>query len=107
MIVCHHLLKGGWNNAEKYVRYGMDFLWNANPNRDYSIVNIGTGRVGIRDGANEEAIRTAIASSFLPVDLYILNERDRMPAEAVNVVPLKPLRVWDMAHGEQDIRAAA
>ena len=108
MIVCHRLGKGGWKNAEQYVRFGMDYLWKSDPVSKYSIVNIGTGRVGIRDGADHAAIRSAIASSFLPVDLYILNERERIPAEATaTVMPFKPIRMWDMEAGEVPIQAAA
>ena len=107
MLICHHLLKGGWDRADHYVRYGMDFLWNSDPNRDYSIVNIGTGRVGKRDNADHAAIRTAMSTSFLPVDLFVLNESERPAAAMAQVIPLKPLRMWDMARGETDIRLAA
>lgn len=106
MIVCHKLGKGGWKNADQYVRYGMDYLWKSDPDSAYSIVNIGTGRVGRRDGADHGAIRDAMAASFLPVHLYILNESEGIPAEAaVSVTPLKPLRMWDVIEGE--IRVAA
>ena len=107
MLICHHLMMGGWERADQYVRYGMDFLWDVNPNRDYSIVNIGTGRVGLRDGADHMAIRTAMATSFLPVDLYVLNEPLREAAVMANVIPLKPVRVWSLEHGQHDIRFAA
>lgn len=108
MLVCHKLGRGGWKRAEQYVRYGMDYLWKHNPDRMYSVVNIGTGRVGKRDGADHMAIRSAIASSFLPVDLFILHEKEQIPAEAAaNVVPIRPLRMWDMEQGEAPIQVAA
>ena len=108
MIVCHTLGRGLWSNAEQYVRYGMDYLWNCDRESNYSIVNIGTGRVGMRDGADHASIRGAIASSYLPVDLFILNEPERIAAEATaRIIPLAPLRMWDMQEGQVPIRAAA
>ena len=108
MLVCHRIGKGGWKDAEQFVRYGMDYLWQKRQDRKYSIVNIGTGRVGKRDGADHALIRSAITSSFLPVDLYILNEKERIPAEATaSVVPLRPFRIWDTERGEVSIRLAA
>ena len=43
MLVCHRIGKCGWKDAEQFVRYGMDYLWQKRPDRKYSIVNIGTG----------------------------------------------------------------
>ena len=108
MLICHHIGKGGWRDAEQFVRYGMDYLWHSAPRRKYSIVNIGTGRVGIRDGADHAKIREAVVGSFLPVDLYVYNERARIPAEAsARSLPVKALRMWDMEHGQVPIQVAA
>ncbi len=105
MLICHKLGKGGWKNADQFVRYGMDYLWQKRPDRLYSIVNIGTGRVGKRDGADAVAIRSAIASSFLQADLYIYNEElEQEPAH--NVVSLRPFRIWQMDGGEIPLQVA-
>ena len=105
LLICHVLGEGGWEKADQYVRYGLDYLWVADPKRKYSIVRIGTGRVGRRDGADAVAIHTAMVNSFLPVDLYIPSELDRMPAEfSARVIPF---RLWNMAHGETKISLAA
>ncbi len=105
MLVCHRLGKGGWENADQYVRYGMDYLWKCEPHHSYSIVNIGTGRVGKRDGADHMQIRSAIASSFLPVDLFVLNEPMQIPAEAA--ARIIPFRMWDMERGAVQIPVQA
>lgn len=108
MLICHRIGLAGWSNAHQYVRYGMDYLQMTSPGRQYSIVDIGTGRVGKRDGADDMLIRTAITMSFLPVDMYILDDKERLPAEALaDVVPIRPLRMWDMLSGEDKIRVAA
>lgn len=105
LLVCHQIGKGGWMDADKYVRYGMDYLWKADPFREYSIVSIGTGRVGRRDGADHAAIRTAMSTSFLPVDLFILDERAPIPAEMS--AKILPFRMWDIERGEVPLRMAA
>jgi hypothetical protein len=74
MIICHHLGDDGWDYADKYVRVGMDHLWTTQDERKYSIVQIGNGAIGKRDGANTAAIHTAIASSYLPVTMWIRRE---------------------------------
>ena len=71
MLICHNLCSGGWERADQFVRVGLDHLWVTRANRNYGIVQIGRGLVGRRDGAEPEAILTAIASSYLPVDLYV------------------------------------
>src|SRR4051812_21268231 len=41
MIICHKLGKGGWADAEQYVRFGLDYLEHLNDTgRQYSIVQI-------------------------------------------------------------------
>ncbi|MES3031126.1 MAG: hypothetical protein V4697_01795 [Patescibacteria group bacterium] len=71
MLICHHLGSGGWRNSDNYVRVGMDHIWSTLRFPHYSIVEIGKGEVGQRDGANAPKILEAIASSYLPVTLFI------------------------------------
>ena len=106
MLICHDIGAGGWKNAPQFVRFGMDFLWHTEQTRKYSIVQIGTGRVGYRDGADNGAIRTAIANSFLPVVLFVYDAKKRMPAHAA-LAPLKPFRAWTPTHGVEEIHYAA
>ncbi len=118
MIICHDIGAGGWNAADMQVRYGMDYLWHSEAiqqggldylligtQRRYSIVQIGTGRVGKRDGADPAAIRSAMAASFLPVDLYVYDPGAREAVETASVVPLRPYRAWHPIHGEERIAA--
>ena len=107
MVVCHYLGQGGWMNAEKYLRFGLDYLWQTTkPAQEFAIVQIGMGVVGRRDGADDEALRTAMATSHLPLHLYIRGEAKQAEAHA-SVVPLRPLRTWSPIRGEQEIRLAA
>lgn len=108
MIICHSLGEDGWTDAEKYVRFGLDFLWQQNDNRKYSIVQIGTGRVGRRDGADAAAIHTAIATSYLPVLQFIVKPDDVITESAVlELFPQPPSRVWDRQQGEMQLDWAA
>ena len=108
MIICHDLGEGGWNSAEKYVRFGLDYLWHTEPAaKKFSIVNIGTGRVGKRDKADHATIRSAIANSFLPVRLYIWDQLQEMEMADQIPVALMPYRRWDMRHGEKRIQLAS
>ncbi|HEY0010913.1 MAG TPA: hypothetical protein VGB97_03330 [Candidatus Paceibacterota bacterium] len=104
LIICHEIGEGGWKNADKYVRFGMDYLDHLTDDRQHSIVQIGTGRVGRRDGADAPAIITAMAQSFLPVTLYIY---DGVPMEAVleNRMPLRTLFAWSPTSGMARIAA--
>ncbi len=113
MLICHHLGEGGWAGADRHVRFGLDYLehlahMDEEPpvERDYSIVHIGTGRVGIRDGADKVAIHRAIADSHLTVDLFVYKK----PEEAAVVsmrTPLVPFRAWSPNFGEERMSLAA
>ncbi len=106
MIVCHAIDDGGWVNADMHVRFGMDYLWHTEAMRQYSIVQIGTGRVGRRDGADDIAIRSAMANSFLPVDLYVYDPAvHQVIANAMAQQPLRAYRAWHPIHGEERIAA--
>jgi hypothetical protein len=106
MLVCHHLGKGGWANSDMHVRYGMDYLWQTEkPTEDFSIVSIGTGRIGIRDGADAVAIRTAMANSYLPADLYIHFEPEKFTVDNANQMILKAYRHFHPIYGEELIAA--
>lgn len=108
MIVCHSLDARMWDKADMYVRFGMDYLQHLNDsNRRYSIVQIGTGRVGLRDHADHAAIRTAMTTSFLPVDLYIYHPDARVAAASALAKPARPLSAWTMAEGSVPISMAA
>jgi hypothetical protein len=110
MIICHELRKGGWEDSEKYIRFGMDYLWHRDgAKRRFSMVQIGTGRIGKRDGADFGAISTAISTSHLPVELYIFDPYERQAQEShAAVVPpsLVAFRRWNMGTGEQLLEVA-
>lgn len=106
MLICHGFGMVGWSNAEMHVRFGMDYLWHTDGGRQYSIVQIGTGRVGKRDGADTAAIRSAIATSFLPVDLYVYDSAVRQVVEnTMAQPPLRAFRAWHPTYGEERITA--
>lgn len=107
LIVCHELGKGGWTDSEKYIRFGMDYLWDRDRNRRFSMVQVGTGRIGRRDGAEFEKISAAITNSFLPVTLYVYNPPEEVAAEvrAVPPITLSAFRSWGMETGEELIAA--
>ncbi|MBP6869061.1 MAG: hypothetical protein KBC16_03055 [Candidatus Pacebacteria bacterium] len=108
MIICHHLRQGGWVGAEEHVRFGLDFLNHVSEGQDHSIVQIGTGRVGKRDGANPALIRTAIADSHLPVSLFVYEPREALEmVERVDVPPMSPFRAWSVGEGIVPLRTAA
>lgn len=102
MLICHHIGKGGWARSDQHIRFCLDYLWQQHGERTYSIVKIGTGPVGMRDGANSSAILSAIADSFLPTKLFLLPP-ERFAQLAVATVPMKPFRLWDMVGGERPI----
>lgn len=108
MIICHALGKGGWRGADKYVRFGMDYLDHLNDSgRRYSIVQIGTGRVGRRDGADHALIRTAMTNSYLPVNLYIYEPAVEVVATAIQLKPMVMTAAWNPQHGPIPLQAAA
>lgn len=106
MIICHHLGKGGWKDADMHVRFGMDYLWHTERNgRKFSIVKVGTGRVGVRDGADPIRIHTAMATSHLPVTLFVYNPRETVAAHVALERPLVAYRAWHPVLGEERIAA--
>ena len=108
MVICHRLGVGGWLNAEKFLRFGLDYLWQRSANKtQFSIVKVGTGAVGRRDGADAAAIHTAMADSYLPLLLFVWNSAKQAEANVVNLPPLLPHRVWRFGEGEREIRMAA
>ncbi len=107
MLICHYLVVGGWLNADRFVRFGLDYLWQRSPAAThFSIVRIGTGKVGIRDGADASAVHTAMADSWAPLHLYIW-DGEHIEARVAQIRPLKLLRTWSIAEGEREIRVAA
>lgn len=102
MLICHKIGKGGWVSADRFVRFCLDYLWKEHRDRKYGIVQIGTGPVGRRDGADPAIIRTAMANSFLEMNLFIAPERKEAVA-SVTRPPLVPFRTWSMEKGEREI----
>ena len=93
MLICHRLGLGGWERAEDHIRYGLDYLNHyRTDDREFSIVQIGCGQVGTRDRAPCEQIFRAMATSSLPVDLYVY-EGASMAAPQERE-PLKPLQAF-------------
>ncbi len=107
MLICHKIGKDGWKYADKHVRYGLDYLWHTERKREFSIVQIGTGRVGVRDSADSAAIHTAIATSFLPVKLFIYDPKETVAVVSVREKPMQAYRAWHPVMGEEKIRIAA
>jgi len=107
MIICHRLGdNGGWKDADMHVRFGMDYLWHTERNgRKFSTVQIGTGRVGVRDGADPVCIRTAMATSHLPVTLFVFNPRETVAAVIELERPMTAYRAWHPVHGEERLVA--
>ncbi len=111
MLVCHELGGGGWKNAERYVRFGLDYLWHSEivekfTTREFSIVEIGTGRVGMRDGANAPLIHQAMTFSHLELTLFVnFNNVGRVAGADAIVVPLRAYRAWTPQHGEERLVA--
>ncbi|MEK7575294.1 MAG: hypothetical protein AAB511_03640 [Patescibacteria group bacterium] len=105
MIICHHLSPGGWRNAEQYVRFGLDFLWQSAGDRKYGIVQIGKGPVGKRDGADFGNLHRAISDSYLRMTLFIRGQEKTAekvsvdPVRKVSKEPLLYLRGWDSKQG--------
>lgn len=108
LIICSRIGSGGWKNADQYVRWGLDYLWRrSNFTQEFSIVQIGTGQVGQRDGADAAAIHTAMALSFVPTHLYVLDEVVASVATNVIAMPSRPIRIWNMHRGEKKIPMVA
>ncbi|MEY4602394.1 MAG: hypothetical protein RL292_335 [Candidatus Parcubacteria bacterium] len=106
LIICHNIGQGGWDNSEKWVRLGMDYLWQAQQTEDhmfycssFSSVQIGTGEIGRRDGARPQDIRTAMATSFLNVTLFVRDEQIAVPVRTK--WGLQPVSAWYPMRGEQ------
>jgi hypothetical protein len=91
----------------------MDYLDYLNQMEDeerrasHSIVNIGTGRVGTRDGADPIAIKRAMADSHLIVDLFVFKPETAMADVRVMRAPLRPVRAWSPGFGGETIPLAA
>lgn len=97
MIICHYLRRGGWDDAERCIRYGMDSLrQNYGDTEKFSMVDIGTGEKGLRFGANRAAIHKAMATSDLMVDLY---KYDHAEETVLNQVVRLPLRHYRISNG--------
>ncbi|MEI8337676.1 MAG: hypothetical protein WCF92_00840 [bacterium] len=105
-IICHHLGNGGWRNANNYVRVALDHLWLTCGYRQFGIVQIGKGRVGIRDGANSIQITEAIASSYLHVDLYIHDDQVAVEEQEASGRVLHFLEGWNQTKGNLVATAA-
>ena len=108
MLICHRLGPAYWYNADQHVRFGMDYLhYTNNSGRKYSIVQIGTGRIGQRDKADHAAIRKAMEESYLPVNLHILDIRSAEAISYANRAPLVATAAWNHRHGPIPLQLAA
>lgn len=105
MMICHKLGEGGWDNAPQYLRFGLDHLWFNNRQRRFSVVAIGTGRVGKRDGANVSDINTALATAHLEMTLFIQGEERIAIATALRQIV--PSKVWQPSYGSEELQVAA
>lgn len=113
MLVCHDIGFGGWAKADKWVRLGLDYLWQASQDEGhilhkakFSIVRIGTGTVGRRDGALHQDILTAMATSHLDLTLFVRDEEAMVPVRKKQE-PLHAFSAWHPMHGEERVRVAA
>lgn len=98
MVICHRIGVGGWQDTEKYLRFGLDYLWFTARNRKYSIVTIGEGRVGLRDGANIAAISRAIADSNLQMVQFQQGDAETVLALAIQKA--RPVMAWVPQFGQ-------
>lgn len=104
MLICHELGVGGWEGAAEHVRYGLDYLRHTEPLRSYSIVKIGSGKIGKRDGANVSEMIGAIANSNLPVVLYVYDAAAEATLQRViEMPPLRASRAWHPVYGEERV----
>jgi hypothetical protein len=76
LLVCHEIGHGGWHDADRYIRFGLDYLDHAENNKvdEFSIVQIGTGLIGVRDGAIYHSIHAAMTNSHLPMTLFVWDD---------------------------------
>jgi hypothetical protein len=107
LLICHRHGEGGWVGADRHVRYGLDHLnyREGKTERGHGIVQIGKGFHGLRDGADFTSIHTAMATSFLPLTLFINDTPPKQEAMAGEIIPLRPSRVWSMEYGEERLAA--
>ncbi len=102
MLICHHLGDDGWKDADRYVRIGMDHLWlKYKDHRDFSIVQIGAGRVGKAGGADFNKIREAMETSFLPVTLVMHEANRPVDISSIKSTQLSPPEVWSPMTGTE------
>ena len=108
MIICHDLGLGGWHRTDQHIRFGMDYLNHINDTgRQHSIVRVGTGRVGKRDGADHAAILTAMTNSYLPVNLYIWEPQEQIVVTRVQPEPMIAVAAWHPQQGPIPLQMAA
>lgn len=107
LLICHRLGEGGWEGAERHVRYGLDYLAyrEAKSERGHGVVEIGKGRVGKRDGADPTAIHTAMANSFLPLTVFQFTPPPEPEPVMGQVIYIRPSSTWSMETGERQIAA--
>lgn len=106
MLICHNLGVGGWEQADRYVRIAMDHLWSIyGSSRYFSMVEIGKGKIGSRDGADHEAIHTAIANSWLSVDLYIFESSQPVAIQTITPKQLRAHSSWSPLSGVKKFAA--
>lgn len=103
MLICHSLGTDGWQDADKYVRIGMDYLWLRHESqRDFSIVQIGAGRIGTAGGADVNKIRAAMAASFLPVILFMNDSSQPVDIRTIRTRQLSKPHIWSPLTGLEE-----
>lgn len=109
MLICHGIGFGGWTDADKWVRFGLDYLWQASMTKnhllfdsEFSIVQIGTGEIGRRDGACAPEIRSAMAASHLNLTLFVRDKESQILVKK-DREPLHPLSTWHPMYGEEKL----
>jgi hypothetical protein len=100
MLICHHLGNNGWVDADKYVRIGLDHLWMLHKNqRDFSVVQIGAGRIGTTGGADVNKIRAAMATSFLDMTLFMSDSKQPVDIRTIKSRQLSKPEYWNPVSG--------
>ena len=107
MVICHTIGEGGWEHADRFLRFGLDYLWQRNPQKEFSIVKVGTGSVGIRDGADPSTLHSAMASSYLPLHLFVRPEQGEAVDRAAEIAPVPLVALWSHSRGDVPIQRLA
>lgn len=96
MLICHHIGYQGWREAPRFIKFCLNKieqdkrLYGTTGKMGFSIVHIGNGPIGTRDGSDPEENLRAIKESRLPVTLY---RRPRVSLEREKLFQFPPLDI--------------